>query len=148
MVNGSYNAPFFVTRFREALFYYSSMFDIFDITMPREGQERVNLEREFFGCEVMNIIACEGAERVERPETYKQWQARTMRAGFKMLPLDQETLNKFRDKVKKAGYRKDFVIDEDGQWMLQGWRGKDHLQWCKLFAEDTSWVLKKHHLDI
>ncbi|KAL7173370.1 hypothetical protein ACSBR2_032772 [Camellia fascicularis] len=133
IVNGSYNAPFFVTRFREALFYYSSMFDIFDITMPREGQERVNLERVLFGREVMNIIACEGAERVERPETYKQWQARTMRAGFKMLPLEQETLNKFRGKVKKAGYHKDFVIDEDGQWMLQGWRGK-------IFCASSCWV--------
>jgi hypothetical protein len=34
--NSSYNAPFFVTRFREALFYYSAMFDMMDAVAPRD----------------------------------------------------------------------------------------------------------------
>ncbi|CAL5424436.1 unnamed protein product [Camellia sinensis] len=136
VLNGSHNAPFFVPRFREALFYYSSIFDMFDITMSREGQEgqeRINLEREFYGREVMNIIACEGAERVERPETYKHWQVHNMRAGFKMLPLNQELLKKFRGKLKTGGYHTDFVIEEDGQWMLQGWKGR-------IFCASSCWL--------
>ncbi|KAG4974008.1 hypothetical protein JHK87_030829 [Glycine soja] len=40
---------------------------------------------------VMNAIACEGSERIERPETYKQWQVRNTRAGFKRLLLNEET---------------------------------------------------------
>uniref|UniRef100_A0A6N2L2B8 Uncharacterized protein n=1 Tax=Salix viminalis TaxID=40686 RepID=A0A6N2L2B8_SALVM len=89
IVNGSYNAPFFLTRFREALFHFSSLFDILDSTLPREDQERMMFEREFFGQDAMNVIACEGQGRVERPETYKQWQVRTLRAGFK-LPFDHD----------------------------------------------------------
>ncbi|XP_027158482.1 scarecrow-like protein 14 [Coffea eugenioides] len=123
VTNGSYSAPFFVTRFREALFHYSSLFDIFDATLPREDLQRMNLEQQFFGREAINIIACEGAERVVRPETYKQWQVRHTRAGFKPLPLNQELLEKLRGKVK-GGYHKDFVFDEDGSWMLQGWKGR------------------------
>ncbi|CAA2969647.1 Hypothetical predicted protein [Olea europaea subsp. europaea] len=123
VVNGTYNTPFFVTRFREALFHFSSMFDIFEATVPREDPDRILYEREFFGKDAMNIIACEGTERVDRPETYKQWQVRNLRAGFKQLPLDQEIVKFIRNKVK-LNYHKDFSVDEDGKWVLQGWKGR------------------------
>ncbi|KAL0299184.1 UNVERIFIED_CONTAM: Scarecrow-like protein 14 [Sesamum radiatum] len=123
IVNGSYNAPFFITRFREALFHYSSLFDMLEAIIPREIHERMLLERIVFGREAMNVIACEAAERIERPETYKQWQARNMRAGFEQLPLDKEIMKMARNRVESS-YHKDFVIDEDGHWMLQGWKGR------------------------
>lgn len=132
VINGSYNSPFFVTRFREALFHFSSAFDMLDANIPRDNQERKDFEQEFLGREIMNVIACEGVERVEKPETYKQWQVRTMRAGFKILPLSQELLRKFKCKVK-AHYHKDFVIEEDGQWMMQGWKGRT-------FCASSCWV--------
>ncbi|KDP42246.1 hypothetical protein JCGZ_02976 [Jatropha curcas] len=123
VVNGTYNAPFFVTRFRETLFHYSSLFDMFEVTVPREDEQRMLYERGIFGRDIMNVIACEGTERVERPETYKQWQVRNMRAGFRQLALDQEILKKVRSTVRSE-YHKDFVVDEDGRWMLQGWKGR------------------------
>ena len=123
IVNGSYNAPFFVTRFREALFHFSALFDVMDTNISRDNEERLMYEREFYGREAMNVIACEGLERVERPETYKQWQVRNLRAGFRSLPLDQDLMSKFKDKLKHW-YHKDFVIDQDSNWMLQGWKGR------------------------
>ncbi|KAJ9146672.1 hypothetical protein P3X46_028908 [Hevea brasiliensis] len=132
IINGSYNSPFFVARFREALFHFSSLFDMFDSTLPREDQERLKYESEFYGREAMNVVACEGTERVERPETYKQWQVRATRAGFKQLPLDQEVIAKCRDKLK-TWYHTDFVIDQDSNWMLQGWKGR-------IFYASSCWV--------
>ncbi|GAB4824426.1 hypothetical protein Ancab_007311 [Ancistrocladus abbreviatus] len=123
IVNGSFNAPFFITRFREALFYYSAGFDLFEATIHGENQERLLIEKEFYGKDILNVLACEGAERIERPETYKQWQVRMQRAGFRVLPLNQELLKEAKDKVK-ANYHKDFLVGEDNQWMLQGWKGK------------------------
>ncbi|KAL6980551.1 hypothetical protein U1Q18_022192 [Sarracenia purpurea var. burkii] len=123
VVNGSYNAPFFITRFREAIFHYSSLFDMLETNVPRETHERKLIEKQIFGWEAINVIACEGAERIERPETYKQWQVRNMRAGFKQLPLDREIMNKATERVN-AWYHKDFVIDKDGHWMLLGWKGR------------------------
>ncbi|KAL6967555.1 hypothetical protein U1Q18_033363 [Sarracenia purpurea var. burkii] len=123
VLNGTYNAPFFVTRFREALFHFSALFDMFEATVARENKDRMSFEKEIFGRDVMNVIACEGSERVERPETYKQWQARTVRAGFRQLPLDREIVEEVRAKVRNE-YDKDFVVDEDGHWMLQGWKGR------------------------
>uniref|UniRef100_A0A2P2Q9X1 Uncharacterized protein n=1 Tax=Rhizophora mucronata TaxID=61149 RepID=A0A2P2Q9X1_RHIMU len=81
------------------------------------------LEMEVYGREVMNVVACEGLERIERPETYKQWHVRIMRAGFQTQSLEQKLINKFRAMLK-ANYHKDFVIDGDNDWMLQGWKGR------------------------
>lgn len=123
IVNGAYSAPFFVTRFREALFHFSALFDMLETNVPREIPERMLIEREIFGREALNIIACEGWERVERPETYKQWQVRNLRAGFTQIPFSNLIMNKAREKVR-TGYHKDFVIDEDSQWLLLGWKGR------------------------
>uniref|UniRef100_A0A7C9ELW7 Uncharacterized protein n=4 Tax=Opuntia streptacantha TaxID=393608 RepID=A0A7C9ELW7_OPUST len=123
IVNGTFNAPFFITRFREAIFQYSSVFDIFEATMPREDRERLLIESEICGKEVLNAIACEGPERIQRPETYKQWQERTRRAGLRQVPLDEELVNRAKTMVK-ANYHKEFMVDEDRSWMLQGWKGR------------------------
>lgn len=124
VTNRSYSSPFFVTRFQEALLHYSALFDMFDATLPRDDQQRLHFEQEHYRGEVMNAIACEGAERVERPETYEQWQVRDVRAGFKILPLNQQVMKKLKDKVE-AGYHRDFVLyQEGGNWMLQGWKDR------------------------
>ncbi|KAK9920651.1 hypothetical protein M0R45_029199 [Rubus argutus] len=99
------------------------MFDMLETVVPREDRERMLIEKEIIGREALNVIACEGWERVERPESYKQWQVRNMRAGFVQLPFDRELVKKAAWKVKSS-YHKDFVIDEDGRWLLQGWKGR------------------------
>ncbi|KAL4587296.1 hypothetical protein LXL04_000164 [Taraxacum kok-saghyz] len=92
ILNGSYNAPFFVTRFREALFHFSALFDMLETNVPRERPERKLLEGELFGREIMNVVACEGWERIERPETYKQWHVRNLRAGYNGSPQNPPSL--------------------------------------------------------
>lgn len=122
VVNGSYGAPFFMTRFREALYHFSAVFDMLDVTAPRENEQRHLLERDMYGRFLINVISCEGLER-NRPETYKQWQVRCLRAGFEQVSLCPEFLKLVKEKVR-AYYHKDFNIDEDGKWILQGWKGR------------------------
>ncbi|KAJ0020771.1 hypothetical protein Pint_32800 [Pistacia integerrima] len=123
VVNGTHNAPFFLPRFREALFHFSALFDMFEANLPREDQGRMLFEREIYGKDSMNVIACEGMERVDRPETYKQWQARNLRIGFRQLVLDKDLLKNARSLVK-SNFHPDFVLDEVSNWMLQGWKGR------------------------
>ncbi|KAF8757341.1 hypothetical protein HU200_010856 [Digitaria exilis] len=123
IVNGTHNAPFFVTRFKEAMFFFSSIFDMLEANASRMDEHRLLIEREFFGREALNVLACEGTERIERPETYKQWQLRNLRAGFRQLPLNEEIMKRARYKVSKS-YHRDFLVDEDNKWMLQGWKGR------------------------
>ncbi|XP_050368738.1 scarecrow-like protein 30 [Argentina anserina] len=122
VINGSHNSSFFLTRFKQAISYFSAYFDITEATMPFEEQERQFFERAGVAREIMNVVACEGLEIIERPETYQKWQARNVRAGFKQLSLDQELLKKV--KTMLIGYHNDFSIHEDEKWMLQGWRGR------------------------
>ncbi|KAL4558225.1 hypothetical protein LXL04_036423 [Taraxacum kok-saghyz] len=123
IVNGTHNAPFLLNRFREALFHFSNLFDMFDQTAERESYLRLCYEQEVYGREVMNVVACEGTTRVERPETYKQWQSRNVRAGFRQVGLFREKVEEVKSKVR-LNYHKDFLVDEDGKWMLQGWKGR------------------------
>jgi hypothetical protein len=123
VMNASYSAPFFVTRFREVLFFFYAMFDMLDATAPRDSHQRFLVERHLFRQRGLNVIACEGTDRVERPETYKQWQVRNHRAGLRQLPLDADIVKTLRDKVRDQ-YHKDFVVDMDHNWLLQGWKGR------------------------
>ncbi|CAI9276235.1 unnamed protein product [Lactuca saligna] len=123
ILNGTHNAPFLLNRFREALFHFSTLFDMFDQTSDRESVDRLCYEQEVYGREVMNVVACEGTTRVERPETYKQWQSRNVRAGFRQVGLFREKVEEVKSKVRLE-YHKDFLVDEDGKWMLQGWKGR------------------------
>ena len=94
-----------------------------DMSAPRDNEERKLLEGGMIGREILNIVACEGADRIERPETYQQWQARCLKAGFEQLPLDPAIM-KLVLWMKKEFYHEDFVADEDNGWLLQGWKGR------------------------
>ncbi|XP_066338789.1 scarecrow-like protein 14 isoform X1 [Miscanthus floridulus] len=129
--NCSYGSSF-LSRFREMLFYYMALFDIFDATIPRESRSRMVLEQIVLGRSAVNALSCEGAYLVERPERYRQWQTRNQRAGLRQLPLRTSIVEVVKDMVMKH-HHKDFLISQDGQWLLQGWRGRVH------FAHST-WV--------
>ncbi|CAD6252577.1 unnamed protein product [Miscanthus lutarioriparius] len=121
ILNGSYSGAFFVSRFREALNNFAALFDLIDTTVPQENKNTLLVEQELARC-AMNIIACEGVDRVERPHNYKQWHVRCERAGLRQLPLDLDIVQASKDKVNKE-YRKYFVINEDHGWLLKGWKG-------------------------
>ncbi|TVU23271.1 hypothetical protein EJB05_25626, partial [Eragrostis curvula] len=133
IVNCTYGSSF-LSRFREALFYYTALFNMLDVTMPRESESRLVLEQTWFGRHVLNIIACEGADLVDRPEKYRQWQVRNQRAGLKQLPLKPDIVEVLKNNVKK--HHKDFLVCEDGQWLLQGWMGRILFAHSAWVAED------------
>ncbi|XP_024532571.1 scarecrow-like protein 9 [Selaginella moellendorffii] len=77
MNNASYNVPFFMTWFLEALTHFTLLFEAIDCCSQPESKERHLLEQEKNGWEIVNIVACERLEQVERAETHKQWHSRT-----------------------------------------------------------------------
>ncbi|KAK7412725.1 hypothetical protein VNO78_04305 [Psophocarpus tetragonolobus] len=74
-------SPFF-QRFVETLSYYTAMFKSIDVTLPRDDKQRISAEQHCVARDVVNMIACEGAERVERHEFLGKWRSRFSMAGF------------------------------------------------------------------
>ncbi|KAL6599605.1 hypothetical protein ACP70R_045742 [Stipagrostis hirtigluma subsp. patula] len=122
VVNGSYSTPFFLTRFKEVTYHYSALFDILEKTVPRDNESRMILERDIYLSAILNVIACEGSERIERPESYKKWKLRNLEAGFEQLPLNPDIVKGTRDMFGQ--YHKDYAVNEDDQWLLLGWKGR------------------------
>jgi len=134
--NRSYGFSF-LSRFREMLSFYMPLFDMLDATIPRQCKSRSVLEQVLLGHYFFNDISCEGMDLVERPEKYRQWQTRNQRAGLRQLPLKSSIVKAVEDEVTKH-YHKNFMICQDGQWLLQGWMGRvlfAHTAWV---AEDAS----------
>ncbi|XP_078178719.1 scarecrow-like protein 14 [Carex rostrata] len=113
----------FLTRFRQVLSTYSTFFDLLDTTIPRGNKERQLPENIFFVPDIINIVACEGSDWIERPETPKQWQRRNLRAGFEQLPVDPDIVKECSNLVRNV-YDKRYFIEEDDNWLLQGWKGR------------------------
>eukprot|EP00250_Pteridium_aquilinum_P007154 c16935_g1_i1 orf=166-2112(+) len=122
IVTGSYSSPFFTRRFREALFHFESVYDMLDNFIERESTDRVVFESEILGKAILNIVACEGVDVVERVDKYKHWQAVSEEVGFEQLPLDLEIKDKIQAMLKS--WHKEYTVTEESQYLLMGWKGR------------------------
>ncbi|KAL8133029.1 hypothetical protein AgCh_008474 [Apium graveolens] len=122
-LNGNYNSAFFTTRFREALSHFSTLSDMFETTLAHEEKSRLVLEHEMLAKDAMNVIACEGTTRIERPERYKKWIPRIRKSGFVQIPLPKEIVEEIEAKVR-LHYHQKFLAREENNWLVQGWNGR------------------------
>lgn len=112
-------APFF-PRFRETLDYYSAMFESIDVAKPREDGQRIHAEEHCVARDVVNIIACEGADRIERHEPFGKWKSRFTMAGFTAVPLSFSVGNAIMDMLKE--YNKNYRLGESDGALYLGWK--------------------------
>ncbi|KAK6932851.1 Transcription factor GRAS [Dillenia turbinata] len=110
--------PFF-QRFLETLDYYTAMFESIDVKLPRDDKQRISAEQHCVARDIVNIIACEGVERVERHELLGKWRSRFNMAGFSQCPLNSS-----------VGYAiKDVLKDYHGNFRLEHREGALYLHW-------------------
>ncbi|KAL5548213.1 hypothetical protein UlMin_003444 [Ulmus minor] len=111
--------PFF-HRFVETLDYYLAMFESIDVTLPRNSKHRINVEQHCLARDIVNVIACEGKERVERHELFGKWKSRLTMAGFKQYPLSSYVNSVIRSLLKCYSEHYN-LVEKDGA-MLLGWK--------------------------
>lgn len=116
------NTAPFLTRFTEAYNYYSAVFESLDATLPRDGQERMNVERQCLARDIINIVACEGEERIERYEVAGKWRARMMMAGFTPSPISHDVKDEIHKLIKQ--YSKRYKVKEEIGALHFGWDDK------------------------
>jgi hypothetical protein len=122
MAHASCNEPFFMSRIRGTIKFFSAKFDLVDVLLPMDCESRQLVEMYMHAREIVNIVACEGLERVERIEPYSQWQRRIQRAGFRPKPLHFSIVSSIKSML--GSYNKHFGIGEDGCWFLMGWKNE------------------------
>lgn len=114
-------APFYA-RFVEVYNYYSAIFESLDATLPRDSADRLNVERQCLARDIVNIVACEGPDRIERYEAAGKWKARMMMAGFVSSPFNSSVATNIRTLLKSYCDRYRFE-EEPGSFHF-GWENK------------------------
>lgn len=122
------NTAAFYPRFIEALDYYTAMFESIDVTLSREHKERINVEQHCLARDVVNIIACEGADRVERHEPLGKWRSRFKMAGFSPYPLS--SLVNATIKTLLESHCNRYSIEERDGALYLGWLNRDLVASC------------------
>ncbi|KAI3789424.1 hypothetical protein L2E82_02219 [Cichorium intybus] len=122
------NTSPFYPRFLEALDYYNAMFESMDVSLPREHKERINVEQHCLAKDVVNIIACEGNERVERHELLGKWKLRFRMAGFNPYPLSSLVNGTIKTLLKK--YSERCRLEERDGALYLGWMDRDLVVSC------------------
>lgn len=128
--DSEHNRLDYLPRLRESLRHYYTVFDVLDTLLPADLAERQIIEQEFFGREIINVVSCEGSERVERHERDEAWQRRLIRNGFSPTP-QQNMATKLTEELtlhpnfslvpNKAGYTlhwKDTNIIASTAWQV------------------------------
>lgn len=99
------------------------MFESVDVTLLRDMKERINVEQHCLARDIVNVIACEGKERVERHELLGKWKSRFMMAGFQQYPLSSYVNSVIKDLMKR--YSEHYTLVEKDGAMLLGWKERN-----------------------
>ncbi|KAF7067917.1 hypothetical protein CFC21_073734, partial [Triticum aestivum] len=116
------NTSAFLPRYLETLDYYTAMFESIDVALPRDDKRRISTEQHCVARDIVNLIACEGAERVERHEVFGKWKARFAMAGFRPYPLSSVVNNTI--KTLLDSYHSCYRLEERDGVLYLGWKSR------------------------
>lgn len=117
------NTSPFDKRFCETLEYYNAMFESIEASgRPRDDKQRINAEQNCVARDIVNMIACEGVERVERHEPFGKWKLRMDMAGFRQHPLSSSATAETMELLRS--YNKNYRLQESNGALFLGWKNK------------------------
>lgn len=119
----NHNGAGFVDRFTEALHYYSNLFDSLEGSggTPPSSQQDLMMSEIYLGWQICNVVACEGAERVERHETLSQWRNRMGAAGFDPVHLGSNAFKQASMLLALFAGGDGYRVEENNGCLMLGW---------------------------
>uniref|UniRef100_A0A1J3F489 DELLA protein n=1 Tax=Noccaea caerulescens TaxID=107243 RepID=A0A1J3F489_NOCCA len=117
----NHNGIVFLDRFNEALHYYSSLFDSLEDSYSLPSQDRV-MSEVYLGRQILNVVAAEGSDRVERHETLSQWRNRMGSAGFAPVPLGSSAFKQASMLLSVFSGGDGYRVEENDGCLMLGWQ--------------------------
>ncbi|KAK4485002.1 hypothetical protein RD792_007609 [Penstemon davidsonii] len=90
--------------------------------ISRDDRQRISAEEHCVARDIVNIIACEGTDRVERHELFGKWRLRLMMAGFSPIQLSSSVSNAIRDMLKE--FNSNYRMAEGNGAVYLGWKNR------------------------
>ncbi|KAI3981941.1 hypothetical protein MKX01_018847 [Papaver californicum] len=115
-----HNQPGFLTRFTEALYYYSTIFDSLDACglQQEKAFAEMHIQKE-----ICNVLCCEGMSRVERHEPLIKWRNRLVEAGFGPLHLGSNALKQARMLLTLFS-AEGYSVEENEGFLTLNWQSR------------------------
>ncbi|XP_050232223.1 DELLA protein GAI-like [Mercurialis annua] len=114
----NHNGPVFLDRFTESLHYYSTLFDSLEGSVST--QDKV-MSEVYLGKQICNVVACEGADRVERHETLTQWRTRFGSVGFNPAHLGSNAFKQASMLLALFAGGDGYRVEENNGCLMLGW---------------------------
>ncbi|CAI5531220.1 unnamed protein product, partial [Closterium sp. Naga37s-1] len=105
--------PFFLHRFKDALLFFHNIFASHDALASRFSFGRRGFEEFVLAREMVNLVACEGMQRLVRAERLDQMHTRMGRLGVAARPYSKRSMWGLRELI--APYPKGFAVERHPQ---------------------------------
>ena len=112
----------FVHRFEETLDYYLAMFESMDVILPRNNQDRIDVEMHCWGREVASVIAWDGENRLLHHDLFPKWKTILTETGFRQYPLSS---NAYSEMLSKLSFNSEHytLVNQNGALLL-AWKDR------------------------
>ncbi|KAI4319838.1 hypothetical protein MLD38_033391 [Melastoma candidum] len=124
------SSPSLAERITTCFNYLWIPFDAFETFLSKDNQQRMDCESDL-GHKIDNVIACEGSQRIERPEVGAKLSQRMRNAGFSGVPFGDDTADEVKSLLDEHSSGWGMKREED--MLVLTWKGHS-----SVFA--TAWI--------